>query len=191
MDIIAPTTNPPIKYIKDFVARSQNVFQSLWDELEWVDVAGNRLEYYCNDFNKPYVYGKGTGQREYKVQPYHPLISIMRNQLEALTGAKFEACFLNGYRDGSDHLNWHADDSPEMDDGRPIGIISLGAKREIYFRPQSDKLDVTKIWLESGSLCLMEPGMQDTHYHRIPKSSVANCGPRISLTFRGYTNIDG
>lgn len=116
------------------------------------------------------------------------MIRSLRDQLEQLTKVKYEVCFLNGYRDGKDQLGWHADDSPEMDDARPIGIISLGAEREIWFRANESK-DVTKLKLENGSLCLMNPGMQDTHQHRIPKSSLMTCGPRISLTFRGYVHI--
>lgn len=189
----------PIKYIPDFVKNSDVVFQTLWDNLEWVR-RGNtpRLEYYCNDFNEPYTYGSGAGVRTYDVQPYHDLILAIRRDLEAHTNEKFEVCFLNGYRDGSDQLGWHADDSPEMDDARHIAIVSLGAKREIYFRANTsiawkgaavcgnEPPLPTKVWLESGSLCLMEPGMQDTHQHRIPKASYHGCGPRISLTFRGY-----
>ncbi len=179
----------PIKYFSNFVEDPNVVFQTLWDELAWVHRDNTpRIEYYCNEFDTPYTYGKGAGIRTYEAQPYHPLIKSIQRKLEDLTRSKFEVCFLNGYRDGSDQLGWHADNSQEMDDARPIGIVSLGAKREIYFCPQNDKTDLTKVWLESGSLCLMEAGMQDTHFHRIPKSSIHNCGPRISLTFRGYVS---
>jgi alkylated DNA repair dioxygenase AlkB len=180
---------PPIVMINDFVKDHTKVFDRLWNELEWVH-RGNtpRLEYYCNDIKEAYTYGSGAGVRSYEVQPWHDEILKMRDKLADQAMCSFEVCFLNGYRDGSDQLGWHADDSPEMDDQRPIGIISLGARREIYFRPQDDKEDVTRVWLEPGSLCLMKAGMQDTHYHRIPKASYSNCGPRVSLTFRGYVN---
>ncbi len=178
--------NVPIEYREKFVLNAKHAFDRLWNELDWVRRENTpRQEYYCNDFGTPYTYGRGAGVRTYEAQPYHPDIMAIRNNIEALTGTKFEVCFLNGYRDGSDQLGWHADDSPEMDDERPIAIVSLGARREIFFRPQDDKLAVTKLWLDSGSLCLMLPGMQKTHYHRIPKSSINNCGPRVSLTFRG------
>lgn len=157
----------------------------LWLGLDWKAVAGNRLEYYCNDFDKTYTYGQKDYARVYEVQPYHPMITYLRDLLEQHTKQKFEVCFLNCYRDGKDQLGWHADDSPEMDDERPIGIISLGAEREIWFR-QNTGGEPAKLLLENGSLCLMQPGMQDTHQHRIPKSHLAVCGPRISLTFRGY-----
>ena len=183
---LAEKMNVPIEYIPNFVPNPGLVFDRLWMELGWVQRDQTpRLEYYCNDSGLPYTYGRGAGVRTYHAQPYHPLILEIRIDLQMLTGTVFEVCFLNGYRDGSDQLGWHADDSPEMDDARPIAIVSFGAKREIYFRPQNDKLAVEKLWLESGSLCLMKAGMQDTHFHRIPKSSVNNCGPRLSLTFRG------
>lgn len=181
--------NTPIQYTPNFVADSDKVFSSLWNELSWLDVAGPRLEYYINDHNVPYTYGRGAGERTYSPQPMHPAVAAMRAQLEALTDTVFDVCFLNGYRDGKDALGWHADDSPEMDDECPIGIISLGAKREIYFRENAQPDSLTKVWLESGSLCLMLPGMQDTHQHKIPKSSVVNCGPRVSLTFRHYVKV--
>lgn len=178
--------NAPIKYWPGFVEDPAFVFGVLWNDLEWVHRDQTpRIEYYCNVAGTPYTYGRGAGQRTYEAQPWHPVITAIREGAEKIAGCRFEVCFLNGYRDGSDQLGWHADDSPEMDDERPIAIVSLGARREIYFRPQDDKLAVEKLWLDSGSLCLMLPGMQNTHFHRIPKSSVQNCGPRVSLTFRG------
>lgn len=57
--------------------------------------------------------------------------------------------------------------------GPPIGGLSL------------QKPPVESLLLQSGSLCLMAPGMQDTHEHRIPKVG-AIVGERISLVFRGY-----
>lgn len=178
--------NTPVKYHGDFVDNPTEVFDRLWAELEWVQ-RGNtpRLEYYCNVNGTPYTYGRGEGQKTYEAQPEHSLIKEIRDKLTLTTGYAYEVCFLNGYRDGKDQLGWHADDSPEMDDERPIAIVSLGARREIYFRPQNDKLSVEKLWLDNGSMCLMLPGMQDTHFHRIPKSSIMDCGPRISLTYRG------
>jgi alkylated DNA repair dioxygenase AlkB len=112
----------------------------------------------------------------------------IRKALEALTASTFEVCFLNRYLNQSDHLGWHADDSPEMDDARPIGIVSLGVEREIWFAPKGKASGVTKVKLEHGSLCVMAEGMQDAWMHRIPKASF-QCGERISLTFRGYVDV--
>lgn len=176
----------PFTYLPAFVAKPAEAFAALWTELDW-QRRGNtpRREYYANDVGVPYVYGRGAGEREYLPQPWHPVMRDLQSQLEAYTGVRFEVCFLNGYENQKDHLGWHADDSPEMDDDRPIAIISLGVQREIWFCPQTDTKAVDKLALASGSLCLMAPGMQDTHFHRIPKAGF-DCGERISLTFRGY-----
>lgn len=176
--------NTPIHYVPSFTKYPNLSFARLSRELEWTGVAGNRMEYYVSDSGSNYTYGKGRWARTYMSQPKHEHITFIKEELEAFAHCKFDVCFLNMYRDGSDQLGWHADDSPEMDDERPIGIVSLGAKRSIYFR-ENGQTTTDARWLEHGSLCLMAPGMQDTHQHRIPKSSVHGCGPRVSLTFRG------
>lgn len=197
----------PVTYISDFLALSADgIFHRLRTELAWVrhgDGTVPRLEYYTNTRNVPYTYGKGEFARTYAPQPTHEAIEEVRSVLQAHVDAKFEVCFLNRYLNQSDHLGWHADDSPEMDDARPIAIVSFGVEREIWFRPLPRPKSTTyvfdgagelaevvppaveKLTLGHGSLCVMAPGMQDTHQHRIPKSS-RQCSERISLTFRGY-----
>jgi alkylated DNA repair dioxygenase AlkB len=178
----------PWTYIPGFVKDPDAAFKALSNELGWERRDSTpREEYYCNDLSLDYTYGSGAGRRTYRAKPYHERILAIRSSLEVLTGSTFETCFLNRYLDQSDHLGWHADDSPEMDDDRPIGIISLGVEREIWFMPKGEKDKVEKLKLGHGSLCLMTPGMQDTHFHRIPKASF-NCGERISVTYRGYAN---
>lgn len=175
-----------VLYCPDFVKDPDQAFSALWNDLEWERRGSTpRREYYTNLVSVPYMYGRGRGIREYLPKPTHPVIERVRSDLEELTQARFEVCFLNGYEDQQDHLNWHADDSPEMDDDRPIGIVSLGVAREIWFRPQADKENVLKLTLGHGSLAIMPKYFQDTHFHRIPKASFA-CGERISLTYRGY-----
>jgi alkylated DNA repair dioxygenase AlkB len=179
----------PIIYIPNFVVDPDAAFRQLWDELAW-ERRGNtpRREYYSNDVPQPYVYGRGEFARQYDPQPWHPVMRQLQSQLSAEVGASLEVCFLNGYEHQRDQLGWHADDSPEMDDARPIGIISLGAEREIWFAPKDNRDDVTRLKLQHGSLCLMSAGMQDTHVHRIPKAGF-ECGPRISLTYRGFVAV--
>lgn len=175
-----------ITYIPAFVADQQSKFQVLWDELDWQRRGLTpRREYYCNDVPVPYVYGAGDFARSYDPQPLHPVIDQLTKQAEEHLNTSFQVAFLNGYENARDQLGWHADDSPEMDDARPIAIITLGAQREIMFRELSNPTDVKKMMLAPGSLCVMAPGMQDTHQHRIPKCGY-ECGPRISITLRGF-----
>lgn len=206
----------PIVYYPNFILNPDESFEKLRNELEWERRDSTpRCEYYCNDFNKSYIYGVGRGRREYFPKPYHPIILDIRKKIEDLISSKLEVCFLNLYLSQKDQLGWHADDSPEMDDNRPIAIVSFGVEREIWFRPilgvlcgcgalegankEAHKMscytptykvrygNVEKLRLNHGSLCIMIAGMQDTWQHRIPKASF-ECGERISLTFRGYVN---
>lgn len=180
-----------ITYIKEFVPDPEQAFERLKNELSWVRREQTpRSEYYYNKANVPYTYGRGRGIREYLPQPSHDVINELIMKLE--TYAHFEVCFLNRYHNQSDQLGWHSDNSPEMDDARPIAIISLGIEREIWFskKDANEKPigEIEKVKLASGSLCLMPAGMQDTHLHRIPKAGF-ECGERISLTFRGYVKL--
>lgn len=184
----------PVIYIQNFVANPGVAFARLQEDLAWERRETTpRSEYYCNDHPKPYVYGRDRGRRLYELRPYHEVVLAIRKDLEAYTGALLDVCFLNMYLDESDQLGWHADDSPEMDDARPIVTVSLGAEREIWFRPNgspkppSGAVDpnVERLLLGHGSAAIMAAGMQDRWQHRIPKGS-RPCGRRISLTFRGY-----
>lgn len=175
-----------VSYTAGFVANPKEAFDALWNELAWERRGATpRREYYCNEVGVPYAYGVDEFKREYLPSPWHPVLLDIKSAAEVALGTKFEVAFLNGYEDSRDHLGAHADDGPTMDDARPIAIITLGAEREIWFMPNSDMKDVTKVKLENGSLCVMAPGMQDTHKHRIPKAGFV-CGPRISITLRGY-----
>lgn len=180
----------PLIYIAKALPNPDELFTNMSNTLTWEKRDAPRQEYYCNDVPNPYVYGKGRGQRLYNPQPYSDAILAVRKIAEEVAKAKFEVCFLNRYLNQSDHLGWHADDSPEMDDARPIAVVSLGVEREIWFRPKDSKGEAThKLKLENGSLCLMLAGMQDAWQHRIPKAGFT-CGERISLTFRGYVNVE-
>jgi len=178
----------PVTYNPSFMSKDEadKAFNDLLTGCAWVhrDTAP-RQEYYVNAFNVSYTYGAVA--RTYEAQPEIEAIRNIRLKLEESTGTKFEVCFLNYYKDQTQHLGWHSDNSPEMDDNRPIAIISLGVEREIWFRPmeKSDRKEV--LLLNHGSLALMHAGMQDTWQHRIPKCSRV-CGGRISLTFRGYVS---
>lgn len=178
--------NAPVEYIANAIPYPEAHFVRLQRELDWERRSGApRSEYYCNDLPVSYTYGRGAGQRTYEPRPWHPVIQQIRSVAETFAGVRFEVCFLNRYHTNRDQLGWHADDSPEMDDTRPIAVVSLGAVREIWFRPKGTGIAHEAIKLASGSLVLMAAGMQDEWEHRIPKASYL-CEERISLTFRGY-----
>lgn len=178
----------PIVYIPNFVTDPDTKFHQLLSEVPWVHVEQNvpRKEYYHHADDLPYTYGKGDYARTYSSQPLHYVIKEILDQLSVQCGCKFDVVFLNLYEHQHHFLGWHADDSPEMSDDHPIVTVSLGAERKIWFRENGGN-DIHDVLLQHGSACIMLPGMQDTHQHRIPKHD-RPCGPRISLTFRKYIN---
>lgn len=180
-----------VEYFKNIVPNPDFVFAGLM-KLDWVQRENTpRKEYYCSLNGKPYTYGRGAGVRTYEAQVYTPLLTGLTEVNEEVASTNFDVLFLNRYDANRDQLGWHADDSPEMDDARPISIMTFGSEREIWFtKKNGEKIDkgapVTKVLLENNSILLMPPGLQDSHMHRIPKSPVQDIGTRISLTFRGY-----
>lgn len=153
-------------YIPDLceaVGDPDEMFETFDTEIDWVRRDSTPLdEFYANDTPAPYTYGSGEF-------------------------ARLDVCFMNRYAGPRDHLGWHSDDSPEMDPDRPIVTVSLGAVRDIQFRPIGDPSAeaIETLTLEHGSAAVMLPWMQQSWRHRIPKSG-RQVGPRVSLTFRGY-----
>lgn len=142
----------PITYIPDFVADQAAVFARLWDELSWERRPdAPRRECWMNDFMRPYTYGSGRGVRTYDAKAWHPIPLDLQTRLDRETGTWFEGCFVNGYEGPRDHLGWHADDSPEIDDGRPIAVISLGSARNIQFRERDRRTSSACSWRPAAS----------------------------------------
>jgi alkylated DNA repair dioxygenase AlkB len=185
-------------YIPQFMSKgvADKWMQRLWAELPWEQRDGApRRECWFNPFDMPYTYGTGEFARTYEAHPLGltescsdmgKVLWYLMNGISTAYGACFDCCFVNGYEHGRQHLGWHADDSPEMEHDHPIAVVSLGSEREIWFRPKGDNSgeNVTKQLLGHGSLLVMPAGFQREYQHRIPKSSVADCGPRLSLTYR-------
>lgn len=153
---------------------------------DWINRDGApRDECFMSTKDQPYTYGQGRGVRTYHPVPYSETIEDIRAKLKELVAVDYEACFSNKYTDEHKHLGWHADASPSIDHSVGIVVVSFGAEREIWFRPNGTKgiESIEKLLLPHGSVLLMPPGFQQTHQHRIPKHS-AKSEPRISLTFR-------
>ncbi len=119
-----------------------------------------------------------------KKNPQHwtsELLNI-KNQIEALSQAKFNSCLLNLYHDGDDGMGWHSDDEKELDASSPIASLSLGAKRKFAFRHKKDKT-TTSLFLENGSVLIMYAPTQAFWHHALLKTKTIS-EARINLTFR-------
>lgn len=102
-------------------------------------------------------------------------------------------CNLNFYADGSDSLDWHADDEPMLggcDSDCRIISLSFGAERSFEVRLADETAAASgtectecQLRLRSGDLCTME-GLTQRHYvHRLPKAG-GKIPRRLNLTWR-------
>ena len=109
-------------------------------------------------------------------------INRLRIAVEEQTGSAFNRALVNYYRDGSDSVDWHADDEPELGVEPLIASLSLGVERVFQLRHRLTKQRIS-MTLPHGSLLLMGAGIQSYWQHRIAK--VANLQePRVNFTFR-------
>lgn len=171
----------------DFVSDTMDHTDILLREIVWEQRDTARMEYWTNVYDLPYTYGSGRGVRTYESKQTHPIIDDIGAMLLDEYDVVFEGCFLNAYMNEGNFVGWHSDDSPEIDQNKPIAVISFGAEREIWFRKIGDKGVVPndhRVSMPNGSLVMMDPGMQHTHQHRIPQHSKP-CGLHVSLTYRG------
>jgi alkylated DNA repair dioxygenase AlkB len=95
---------------------------------------------------------------------------------------------LNLYHDGDEGMGWHSDDEKELDSAVPIASVSLGGVRKFAFKHKLDKTNVS-LFLEDGSVLLMQPPTQEFWQHSLTKTKRA-VAPRINLTFRAIRQDD-
>lgn len=186
-NVLEGKTSMPIALFESALERGaiDALANEAWAGFPWEDRGAPRRECFFSALGNPYTYGTGDGMRTYYPKDAPEMMATLTANAEAALGCRFELCFANGYAGPREKLGWHADDSDEIDDNRPIAVMSLGAEREIWVKPKGgDATSVEKILLPNGSLFVMGAGMQDTHLHRIPCHDRA-CGFRVSLTWRG------
>lgn len=116
-------------------------------------------------------------------RPWTPELQRVRERVQGLTGARFNAVLLNLYRDGRDGMGWHADDEPELGAEPMIASVSLGATRRFCLRHRGRKDQKLDLSLEHGCLLLMAGSTQRHWVHAVPKTT-RPVGERINLTFR-------
>lgn len=180
------TYKSPITYHEKWITNPDKAFEYFM-ALEWDNRTSARQEIFFATVTDPYTYGTGEFARTYVPRPMDKKVFEIGEEIaEACNFLDYELCFMNRYTNEKQQLGWHADDAESIDHTRPIAVVSLGAERELWIKPiGGTHEDVEKVKLAHGSLLLMRPGMQFTHYHRIPKHD-RPCTDRISLTYRGF-----
>ena len=137
-----------------------------------------RLVQFVGDQNLVYKYSKTL----HATQAWTPRLKKLKQHVEKYCEAKFNAVLLNYYRDGQDTMGWHADDEPELGSHPVIASLSVGATRDMHFKPKAGG-ELIKLSLNPGSLLLMRGETQKYWQHHIPKRLRCQA-PRINMTFR-------
>ena len=166
--------------------QTQDLLQALIQEVAWqqdfiafgrrFDVP--RLQAWYADAGVHYRYSDNKLESHAWMQP---LLSI-KQDVERNAGHQFNSVLLTFYRNGHDHVNWHADDEPELGVAPVIASLSLGASREFQYRHKQGE-ENGKLQLHDGELLVMQPLFQQHWEHRVPPQPEIG-EPRINLTFR-------
>ena len=107
----------------------------------------------------------------------------LRDMASGYSETSFNSVLCNLYRDGSDGVDWHADDEPEFGPLPVIASLSLGATRRFDLRRVDDHSIKVELELHHGDLVVMSGTTQALWRHRVPKTKTP-VGERINLTFR-------
>jgi alkylated DNA repair dioxygenase AlkB len=122
-----------------------------------------------------------AGVKKSGLQWTEPLF-VIKQKIEAITGASYNACLLNLYHEGEEGMGWHKDNEKEIVSESSIASVSLGAARKFAFKhaTTNERLDIE---LANGSLLDMKGPIQQNWYHSLPKTMRIK-QLRINLTFR-------
>lgn len=164
------------------------LFEALIAETPWrqerIEVWGKvhdqpRLTSWHGDPGTHYTYSGIT----LETCAWTPLLTRLRQEVEAATGYRYNSVLLNLYRDQHDSVGWHSDNERELGAAPVIASLSFGATRSFRLRHRERLHAPLGISLTDGSLLLMAGDTQRNWQHAVPKES-RDKGPRINLTFR-------
>ncbi|MBL4663458.1 MAG: alpha-ketoglutarate-dependent dioxygenase AlkB [Flavobacteriaceae bacterium] len=188
--LILALPDSEILYYPNFLqdTYASEVFKTLLNETKWqqddIKIYGKvykqpRLTALYGEKEKSYSYSNIT---MYPI-PFTPLLQEIKTKVEATAKTTFTTVLLNLYRDGNDSNGWHSDNEKELGGNPVIASVSLGAKRCFKLKHRGDKKLNYKVFLDHGSLLLMQGKTQHYWLHELPKSKKTT-NPRINLTFR-------
>jgi alkylated DNA repair dioxygenase AlkB len=165
------------------------IMRKLVDQTIWRQ---EKVRIYGKEHQQPRLvslYGDPGKKYDYSGISLHPLpwtdlLREIRRRVEDCTDARFNAVFLNLYRDHNDSMGFHSDDEKELGKNPVIASVTFGATRTFLLKHKFRKdLPPVKIPLEAGTVLLMKGATQHFWKHGINKQTVP-CGPRVNLTFR-------
>ncbi len=155
----------------------------LWKQ-DWINFYGKRialprLTSWYGDPGRAYSY---SGIRS-EPNPWNDGLLYLKSRIEQCAGVAFNSVLLNWYRDGNDHLNWHADDEKELGLNPIIASANFGASRDFVVRSKSDHAQKITFPLKHGTLLIMKGELQHYWEHAVPKRKNVRQS-RFNMTFR-------
>lgn len=143
------------------------------------EVLQPRLTVWYGDPDCAYVY---SGKRNEPLA-WTPLLTELRETVQAITGARFNSVLANCYRNGQDSMGWHSDDEPELGPAPVIASLSFGASRRFLLQHRKHKTQRLELLLQDGDLLLMAGATQRNYRHSLPKTAKPTA-ERLNFTFR-------
>jgi alkylated DNA repair dioxygenase AlkB len=166
---------------------AKQIFKELCDSIPWKQdevvmfgkkiMTKRKVAWYA-DAGITYTY---AGVKKSGLQWTESLLRI-KQKVEVINGARYNACLLNLYHEGEEGMGWHQDNEKEMVATSSIASLSFGAVRKFAFKhaTTNERLDIE---LAHGSLLDMKGEIQAHWYHSLPKTMRVK-QMRINLTFR-------
>ena len=138
-----------------------------------------RLTAWYGDPSKAYTYSGITSHPN----QWNEGLRYIKQAVEALAQESFNSVLLNWYRNGADHMGWHADDEKELGKNPTIASVSFGEPRDFILRSKDDPSKKITIPLEHGTVLIMRGALQHFWQHSVPKRTRLE-NSRFNLTFR-------
>ena len=137
----------------------------------------------------PYNYSKYTlPNHSFRGTP-NGWLEVLREDMEMAFNVKLNSCLINLYRNGTDKVDWHADDEFIFGQEPTIVSLSFGITRKFEICQKHCKFSRYPQYsfdLVHGSVIVMKGDMQSNWVHRVPIDRSCD-GVRYNLTFR---NVD-
>ncbi len=143
------------------------------------DIPLPRLTAWYGEAGKTYTYSGITSHPN----PWNEGLLYLKNAVETVAQERFNSVLLNWYRNGQDHMSWHADDEAELGKNPTIASVNFGASRDFVLRRKGDPSKKLTIPLNHGALLIMRGPLQHFWQHSVPKRKRVT-GSRFNLTFR-------
>jgi alkylated DNA repair dioxygenase AlkB len=161
-----------LRFLPTFVGAPERLFEELLATVVWDTRLRSRK---TASFGTPYNYSGLT----YPEVPFPPAIAALAKQATAPLGFPPNNALLNFYA-GDGGMGFHSDSSAALATDSGVGIVSLGAARELVFRRSGATY---ALLLPAGSLLRMSLAMQARWQHALP-AGASETAARISVTFR-------